>query len=163
MQPFSYQRFDTAEFGSKAVASLTGTEGKAIEGRPASEFLAGGTLHVGKKLDIYAYGGEEREKQTAYTVGTVYNGLGNPAYDNTGCETENATNCSGNTHWVEQFTGGFWDRPYVGKWGKFQFGMQYSYTERHAFPGYGTAGAAGNASPVARDNMILTSIRYYPF
>ncbi len=127
------------------------------------EFLAGGTLHVGKKLDIYAYGGEEREKQTAYTVGTVYNGLGNPAYDNTGCETEGASNCSGNTHWVEQFTGGFWDRPYVGKWGKFQFGMQYSYTERHAFPGYGTAGAAGNASPIARDNMILTSIRYYPF
>ncbi len=133
--------------------------------KPISEgaFLAGGTLHVGKTLDIYAFGGEERERQTAYTAGTVFNGVGNPNYDNTGCETEGATNCVANTHYVEQVTGGFWDRPYVGKFGRVQFGVQYSYTERHAFPGYGVAGAAGNPAPVARENMILTSVRYYPF
>ena len=133
--------------------------------KPISEgaFLAGGTLHLGKTLDIYAFGGEERERQTAYTVGTVFNGVGNRNYDNTGCETEGAANCVANTHYVEQITGGFWDRPYVGKFGRVQFGMQYSYTERHAFPGYGTAGAAGNPAPVARENMILTSVRYYPF
>jgi hypothetical protein len=133
--------------------------------KPISEgaFLVGGTAHIGKSLDIYAFGGEERERQTAYTVGTVYNGVGNPNYDNTGCETEGATNCVANTHYVEQVTGGFWDRPYVGKFGRVQFGMQYSYTERHAFPGFGTTGAAGNPAPVARENMILTSVRYYPF
>ena len=133
--------------------------------KPVSEsaFLVGGTLHIGKALDIYAFGGEERERQTAYSVGTVYNGVGNPNYDNTGCETEAATNCVGNTHYVEQITGGFWDRPYVGKFGRVQFGVQYSYTERHAFPGFGVLGAAGNPAPVARENMILTSVRYYPF
>ncbi len=120
-------------------------------------------MHIGKSLDIYAFGGEERERRTAYTVGTVFNGVGNPNYDNTGCETEAATNCVANTRYVEQVTGGFWDRPYVGKFGKVQFGVQYSYTERHTFAGYGTAGAEGNPAPVARENMILTSVRYYPF
>ncbi len=133
--------------------------------KPISEgaFLGGGTLHIGKTLDIYVFGGEERERQTAYTVGTVYNGVGNPNYDNTGCETEGATNCVANTHYVDQITGGFWDRPYVGKFGRVQFGVQYSYTERHAFPGFGTASAPGNPAPIARENMILTSVRYYPF
>ncbi len=133
--------------------------------KPIAEdaFLFGGTVHLGKSLDVYAFGGEERERKTAYTVGTVFNGVGNPNYDNTGCETEGATNCVGNNHYVEQITGGFWDRPYVGKFGKVQFGVQYSYTERHAFSGYGVTGASGNATPVARENMILTSVRYYPF
>jgi hypothetical protein len=127
------------------------------------DLLAGGTLHLGKSIDVYALGGEEREFNQDYASGTTYNGVGNPFYDNTGCETEGASNCVGNTHYVLQYTGGFWDRPYVGKFGRIQWGIQYSYTERHLFAGYGTAGAAGNPSPVARDNMILTSIRYYPF
>jgi hypothetical protein len=127
------------------------------------DLLAGGTLHIGPKIDVYALAGEEREYAQAYAAGTLFNGIGNPSYDNTGCETEAASNCVGNTHYLLQYTGGFWDRPYVGKFGKIQWGIQYSYTERHLFTGYGTAGAAGNPSPVARDNMILTSIRYYPF
>jgi hypothetical protein len=133
--------------------------------KPIAEdaFLFGGTAHIGKSLDVYVFGGEERERRTAYTVGTVFNGVGNPNYDNTGCETEGATNCVANTRFVDQITGGFWDRPYVGKFGKVQFGVQYSYTERHAFAGYGTADAPGNPAPVARENMILTSVRYYPF
>lgn len=130
-----------------------------------SMFLGGATLHLGKSLDFYVFGGEEREEKTAYTVGTVFAGLGNPFYDNTGCETEgaSASKCIGNNHYVDQITAGFWDRPYVGKFGKVQLGIQYSYTERHAFAGYGTAGAPGNPAPIARDNMIFTSIRYYPF
>jgi len=45
---------------------------------------------------------EEREQRTAYSAGTVFNGYGNPSYDNTGCEVEGASNCSGNNHLVEQ-------------------------------------------------------------
>ncbi|MBV8594417.1 MAG: hypothetical protein JOZ27_08980, partial [Caulobacteraceae bacterium] len=126
-------------------------------------FLAGGTFHIGKRLDVYVYGGEERTEKSSYTVGTVYNGWGNPNYDNTGCETEGAANCSGNVRSLDQVAAGFWDRPYVGKFGRIQWGVQYSYTERHAFQGAGTAHAAGDQSPVARENMIFTSIRYYPF
>jgi len=118
--------------------------------------LVGGTFHVNPNLDIYAYAGEERERQTAYTSGTIFNGVGNEGYDNTGCDTEGATNCVGNTRLVEQATVGFWDKPYIGRFGKIQWGVQYSYTERHAFDGKG-------AAPVTNDNMVFTSIRYYPF
>ena len=150
-------------YGASQLPDVTISPSGQLKPVAEDAFLFGGTVHVGKKLDIYAFGGEERERKTAYTVGSVFNGLGNPNYDNTGCETEAATNCVANTHYVEQLTGGFWDRPYVGKFGRVQFGVQYSYTERHAFSGYGTTGAAGNATPVARENMILTSVRYYPF
>ena len=149
-------------YGASQLPDVTIGLNGALHAVAEGEFLAGGTFHYGKALDIYVFGGEERERKTSYTVGTAFNGIGNPAYDNTGCETEGGA-CSGNTRYVDQITGGFWDRPYVGKFGRVQFGMQYSYTERHAFAGYGTAGALGNPAPIARENMILTSIRYYPF
>jgi hypothetical protein len=126
---------------------------------PISEYavLFGGIVHVGPKLDIYAYAGEEREQQTAFTdpTGKIDNGVGNLAYNNTGCFSEGGS-CSANTRYIDQATVGFWDKPYVGPFGRLQWGIQYSYTERHAFEGMGGA-------PVASENMILTSIRYYPF
>ena len=156
-------------YGASALPDVTIGPDGSLKPVAESAVLFGGTFHYGKKLDIYVFGGEEREKQTPYQVGvfraagTVYNGLGNPAYNNLGCETEGGT-CIANTHYVDQITGGFWDRPYVGAFGRIQFGLQYSYTERHAFPGFGLVnGAVGNASPIARENMILTSFRYYPF
>jgi len=128
------------------------------------EILAGGVFHYGKALDIYTYAGEEREKAQDFASGTIFNGYGNPNYSNLGCETEGSAACVGNTHFIEQITAGFWDRPVALRFGKFQWGIQYSYTERHAFAGFGTVpGAAGNPAPVARENMIFTSIRYYPF
>lgn len=128
------------------------------------EILAGGVLHIGKAFDFYTYAGEERAKSQNYASGTIFNGVGNPNYSNLGCETEGSTVCVGNTHFIEQITAGFWDRPVALRFGKFQWGIQYSYTERHAFPGYGTTvGATGNPAPIARENMIFTSIRYYPF
>jgi hypothetical protein len=81
--------------------------------------------------------------------------VGNLAYNNTGCFSEGGS-CSANTRYIDQATVGFWDKPYVGPFGRLQWGIQYSYTERHAFEGMGGA-------PVASENMILTSIRYYPF
>ena len=150
-------------YGASQLPDVTFGLNGALKPVAEGAVLFGGTLHIGKALDVYALAGEERERQTAYTVGTAFNGLGNPNYNNRGCETEGGA-CSGNTHYVDQITGGFWDRPYVGKFGRVQFGMQYSYTERHAFPGYGTvANAGGDPAPIARENMILTSVRYYPF
>ena len=127
--------------------------------------LAGGTFHPEPSIDVYAYAGEERASAQDYNSGTVFNGVGNPNYDNTGCETlGNAANCVGNTKFIDQVTGGFWHRAYSGKFGKLQWGLQYSYTERHTFAGYGvTPIAGGNPAPIARESMIFTSIRYYPF
>ncbi|HWE98968.1 MAG TPA: hypothetical protein VG248_04145 [Caulobacteraceae bacterium] len=136
--------------------------------KPVSEWdlLAGGTVHIGKSLDFYVFGGEERDTKQPYTVSnSIYNGVGNPLLNNAGCEIEGST-CGNSTHYVDQITAGFWDRPYVGKFGKIQWGIQYSYTERHLFPGYGTVTPGAqtfNAAPTFRENMVFTSVRYYPF
>ena len=53
-------------------------------------------------------------------------------------------------------TGGVWQKLYSGPWGYARVGLQYSYVDREAFAGIGGA-------PTAHDNMIFTSIRYYPF
>jgi hypothetical protein len=120
--------------------------------------LVGLIGHVGTKLDIYAYGGEEREKSYASVNGTIYNGIGNPFYNNSGCDTEgtSSSTCVGNTHYLTQITAGFWHRAYAGPWGRFQWGIQYSHTERDAFLGQGGA-------PVTHDDMVFTSFRFYPF
>ena len=60
---------------------------------------------------------------------------------------------------VEQATGGFWFKPYVGSFGRYQIGLQYSYTERKAFAGNGALGI----TPIANDSMVFASFRYYPF
>ena len=115
--------------------------------------LLGGIVHVTKTLDLWVYGGEEREKAVA--SGAI--GYGNPVFVNTGCETEgSALPCSGNTHSLEELSAGFWRKFYVGPWGQTRVGLQYSYIERDGFPGVGGA-------PTARENMVYISFRYYPF
>jgi hypothetical protein len=120
------------------------------------DLLAGATFHVNPRFDIYAFAGEEREERTAFTAGTIFNGLGNPNYVNSGCGVEGSSLCVGNTRYIDQATIGFWHKPYQGPFGRFQWGVQYSYTERHAFAGVGGA-------PSASENSIFTSFRYYPF
>ena len=120
--------------------------------------LVGLIGHVGTKLDVYAYGGEEREKAYASIDGTIYNGIGNPNYNDSGCGIEgtSSSTCVGNTHYLTQISAGFWHRLYQGPWGRFQWGVQYSYTHREGFEGDGFV-------PTANENMIFTSFRFYPF
>jgi hypothetical protein len=134
---------------------------------PVKEYqiLLGAIGHVGSKLDVYVYGGEERQFAQPYGTSTVFNGVGNPFLSNAGCDTEGGA-CGNSTKFTDQLTVGFWERQYSGKFGRLQWGVQYSYTERHLFPGYGTAAPGTinfDPAPAARENMILTSIRYYPF
>jgi hypothetical protein len=127
--------------------------------------MAGLTLHASRRLDVYLFAGQEKENSRAYnlTTGTgatatvVPYGYGNIKYSNTGCASETAAGaCVGNEHLVEQGTTGFWYKPYIGSYGMLRWGMQYSHTEFKAFPGAGGA-------PIAIDNMVFASFRYYPF
>jgi hypothetical protein len=130
------------------------------------EMMFGGVAHPVKSLDVYVYAGEERQTQQQYGTSTsLQNGVGNIFLNNAGCEVDGGA-CGNSTHYLEQITTGFWQRPYVGKFGRVQWGIQYSYTERHLFPGFGSVNPAlvtFNPAPIARENMIFTSIRYYPF
>jgi hypothetical protein len=151
-------------YGSAQLTDVTFDAGGNI--RPISEVqaLAGLTLHATPALDVYLFAGQEKESAQPYdlTVGGVTTGYGygNPLYSNSGCVDETAKGaCVGNTRLIEQGTIGFWYKPYVGSYGRIQYGLQYSHTERKAFAGSGVMDLA----PVADDNMVFASFRYYPF
>ena len=96
------------------------------------------------------------------TVGGVNYGNGNPAVSNAGCDLEGSTICAGtnsnaNTRRVRQATIGVWDTFYNGPYGQLRGGAQYSFTEKTLF-----SSNIGGA-PSADENIVLTSLRYYPF
>ena len=149
-------------YGSAQLPDVTFDAAGNIEPIHEIDALAGLTLHATSMLDVYLFVGEEKESAasfdlTASTGSVVGYGYGNPLYSNSGCFSETAVGaCVGNTRLVEQGTLGFWHRIYVGDYGKFQWGLQYSYTQRDAFAGVGGA-------PTANDSMVFASIRYFPF
>jgi hypothetical protein len=153
-------------YGSGQLSDVTFDQAGNI--KPISEVmgLAGLTLHATPALDFYLFAGEEKESAQPYYTATAAGvltgyGYGNPLYVNSGCESQVATGaCTANNRVIEQGTFGFWHKPYSGPWGTFRYGLQYSYTERKAFDG---KGLTGQYAPVANDNMVFLSFRYYPF
>jgi hypothetical protein len=150
-------------YGAAQLTDVTFDSTGAMKAVSEIQVLAGLTLHATPALDVYLFAGEEKESAQAYygtsaTGAVTPYGYGNPLYVNSGCAYEGASGaCTGNTRVVEQGTAGFWYKPWNGKSGRYQVGLQYSYTERKAF-----AGAAGIA-PIANDSMVFASFRYYPF
>ena len=53
-------------------------------------------------------------------------------------------------------TVGFWQNVYKGDYGRVAVGAQYEYIKREVFEGVGGA-------PSTDNNIVLTSLRYYPF
>jgi hypothetical protein len=144
-------------YGSALLPDVTFNPNGNIAPIKESMGLVGLTLHPTALLDVYAYGGLEREDAQSFVLGGTQFGYGNPLYDNSGCFSQTSKlTCVGNTRQIAQGTIGFWDRIYQGNSGRVALGIQYSHTERKVFDGVGGA-------PSANENMILTSFRYYPF
>ena len=144
-------------YGSTQLPDATFRADGRIEPLTETLMLAGATLHATKLLDVYAFAGEEHVGRQAYTTpaGLAY-GYGNPLYTNVGCSIEGSSACVGNTKLIGQLTGGFWQKIYQGPFGRMQFGMQYSYTEKRGYSGVG-------GQPNQDENIVFTSLRYYPF
>jgi hypothetical protein len=119
-------------------------------------YLAGATWHATPNLDVYLFGGEERQRRRFFDTPTGHFGLGNPAANFTalGCRTEGGV-CAPNLRRVSQITAGVWRKAYTGAYGQVRVGLQYSHTQLRGF-----SGAAGFA-PKTSDDMIFTSFRYY--
>ena len=143
-------------YGSAQLPDVTLRPDGTLAPVQETTFLGGATWHVTQMLDFYAYGGQEQQERKYFDVGAQHLGLGNPAYNLSGCLVEGGA-CSPNLETVNQVTAGLWWRAYQGKFGSFRFGAQYSYTHLTAFAG------AGGVKPTTDDNMIFTSLRYYPF
>jgi hypothetical protein len=124
---------------------------------PETMFLAGATLHATHALDIYVFGGQEREGSRIFQVpgSSAAYGFGNPAADLTGCNIEGGI-CAPNLRQINQVSVGLWDKFYQGDFGQLRFGLQYSHTNLTSFAGTG-------GSPTTSDDMVFASFRYYPF
>jgi hypothetical protein len=145
-------------YGSAQLPDVTSRQDGVLVGIPETMWLAGGTYHANKALDVYAFAGQEAERSKTYPINaTTAVGYGTlPGSNNAGCVVEGGS-CSALTKDITQYTGGVWWKFYQGAFGRAQFGVQYSYTEKKAF-----ADANGFA-PKAKENMLFTSFRFYPF
>jgi len=133
--------------------------------------MAGATLHATPDLDLYAFGGTEDESalyQNPTIGGKVAPlGYGDPLATLGNCFVELGA-CSPDTHQIDQYTVGLWDKLYTGPFGQLRVGLQFSHTDLHAFPGLAGTNTAGFlpgsiVRPTTDDNMLFTSFRYYPF
>ncbi|HEX2817393.1 MAG TPA: hypothetical protein VHN39_13430 [Phenylobacterium sp.] len=145
-------------YGSAQLSDAT----LRIDGKvaPISEtmYLVGATLHATPQLDLYLFGGDERENSKISTLGAANFGFGNLAntvFTAAGCTTVGGA-CSATVRDVGQVTAGFWDKLYAGSFGQVRVGVQYSHTRLEGFAG-------GGYTPRTSDDMVFTSFRYYPF
>ena len=143
----------TGRYGTSQLPDVTFAPDGKIAPINETNWLAGGTLHATHALDIYAFAGEEMVGRKSFN--TTY-GYGSPLLNLQGCSVEGGA-CAAVTHYVMQGTIGFWRNLYQGSFGRAEFGMQYSYTERRALSGL------GGVAPGGADNIVFTSIRFYPF
>lgn len=132
--------------------------------------------HPTKSWDISGYAGAEYAQRTTYkdpNSGTLV-GYAPSNANNSKCGVEvapttntgyapGAASCTGTTRAIIEGTFSIFYRPLNStKFGRMQYGLQYSYLTRMGWSGTGglTAGAAG-IGPKATNNMIFTSIRYF--
>ncbi|MGQ3890866.1 hypothetical protein [Legionella sp. CNM-4043-24] len=153
-------------YASGLLPDVTIASNGSLAPIPEVVFMVGATLHATKKLDLYVFGGQEKQKARYFQVGNNFFGYGVPNANNTGCSVENLGVCAGNTRLLWQVTTGLWNKFYQGSYGELRGGLQYSYTVRELFAG--TGGQADVASPKnigyhTSDHMAFASLRYYPF
>jgi hypothetical protein len=150
-------------YGAAQLPDVTFNVDGSLAPIPETMFLAGLVLHAWPGLDLYAYAGEEYESPkfnfTPFGVSSAFNGLigwGNPFFNNSGCTIELSTVCSGNVRKVQSITGGFWQDIFKGPFGRLTGGVEYMFVQKYGFAGIGGA-------PSREENMLFTSLRYYPF
>lgn len=150
-------RYGTSTLPDASFASPTGAPTPV----PEAMFLGGFTAHVTPAIDVYGFGGFEKQFASYISSGGANFGVGSPTADDTGCYTPGAAagTCAGNTQLVWQITGGMWDKLYKGSFGEVRAGLQYSYTRRQLFASTTVTGGA----PAAQDHIVWTSLRYFPF
>ncbi len=145
-------------YGSSQLSDATLNFDGSVAPIHETMFLVGGTWHTTPKLDVYLFGGQERENSQISSVGTTnygYGNLANTVFTSAGCTTVGGA-CSATVRSVAQITGGIWDKAFTGSYGQIRLGLQYSHTWLDAFSG-------GGYTPKTSADMIFTSFRYYPF
>ena len=140
-------------YGTAQLPDVTQAESGENQPLTESQLLAGLTYDPTSEWTLYAYYGQEQVERKSWSDANGNFGYGNVNNDNSGAGTLGG-NVKGNVQKVSQETAGAWYKFYQGKMGKMQAGLQYSHTEDKYF-------VAKGGAPLATDNMVYTSLRYY--
>ena len=151
-------RYGAAQLSDVVVAS-DGT----LSPITAWHAMVGAVAHPAAGLDIYAYAGTERANGNVFSSAAGPTGFGVTTLSNAGCGivtgasfTGGTSNCAAVNKEVDMATVGFWQNLYKGDYGRVATGFQYQYIRRKSFDGV--------PGPVStRDNVVMSSLRYYPF
>lgn len=166
----------TGRYGSSQLADVTIGPDGSLSPLTTTQVLLGLVAHPLTGLDVYAYAGEEQVNANFWNVAGVHGGYGNPLFVNNGCLLENpaggpdnlndaivGSTCTANVNRTQELTVGFWQNVYKGDMGRLVFGMQYEYVKLDAFPGTPLGTGTPNQGLSPYNNIVMTSIRYYPF
>ena len=116
------------------------------------QLLGGLRFDPTSEWSFYAYYGREQVAGNYQDVGGKGYGLGSNLYNTTiGAPISSS---QAQVEAVSQVTVGAWWKFYQGSFGKWQAGLQYSYTDNTYFSGIG-------GSPYATNSIVMTSLRYY--
>ncbi len=151
-------------YGAGQLPDVTIASDGSLTPLKGLQAMVGLVGHPTEGLDVYAYAGLEQVEAKYFNSGTTLLGYGNPGFSNVGCTLTTPSsfagatpsNCIANNRRLEEVTIGFWQNLYKGDYGRVAAGAQYEYMRREAFAGVGGA-------PSTDDNVVLTSLRYYPF
>jgi hypothetical protein len=147
-------------YAASTLSDVTFAADGSLKPLKETAWMVGLTWHATPMWDLYAYDGEERLSGSSGVDGAskAY-GYGNPLYNNAQCFSIAPVAggaCTANVKSVTQSSVGFWHKLYVGNYGRVQYGATYTYTKQSAFAGVGGA-------PSVDENIIMASVRYYPF
>jgi len=123
--------------------------------------------HPSPKWDFNVYLGDEYTQRTQYFSPGVANPVSGYGVFNAnlvGCEFEIAPTgaaCAASNRNVWQVSPGFWYRLYRGPAGTIQYGMYYSHFRRYLWSGFRNAAGTLRGAPIADQDEILTSLRWY--
>jgi hypothetical protein len=142
----------------------TGLADAALDNNGNLQLLTGYSVlgaaiwHADPKLDIYLDIGEDVAEGSTYTNGATTIGYGNGVTTVTGFNGAAGGVGAGQLNKVAQVTLGMWWSAYKGSYGAAKLGLQYSHTNLTDFQL-----ASNGPTPTTSDNMVFTSLRYYPF
>lgn len=151
-------------YGAGQLPDVTIASNGSLTPLTGLQTMVGLVGHPTEGLDVYAYAGLEEVQSSFFNSGKTLLGYGNPGFSNVGCAITTPSsfagttpmNCIANNRRLEDVTVGFWQNLYKGDYGRVAAGAQYEYIRRQAFAGLGGA-------PSTDDNIVMTSLRWYPF
>ena len=150
-------------YGASQLSDVVVGSDGSLSPITAVHAMVGAVGHPWAGLDIYGYAGLEKADSKVFNSAAGVTGFGVATLNNAGCGlvtgasfTGGASNCAAVNKEVDLLTVGFWQNLYKGDYGRVATGFQYEYIRRKSFDGV--------PGPVSTsDNVVMSSLRYYPF